>query len=127
MNSKSSNQESHWLPCEDGAIQSAAESVRALRAVEQRRRFLKATVTGSVCLAGAAFAGWSLFASNDKRRAVRGNRNYPGGISCAEVIRLMPEYVAQSLTNENLTNSIAVHLADCKHCRGIHHSMTHTA
>jgi len=124
MNSKNQKTEEQWLPCEEGAIGGAAASSQNRVNQRSRREFLRAASMASVVVVGAGFAGWSLFGQGeDKLRALRNNPNYPGGIACSEVQRLLPEYISNSISEAALNKSITVHLTKCKHCCDIHDSM----
>lgn len=119
MNSK----ENHWVPCEQGAIVGAAGLIRARQNQESRRQFLRSAATASVVVAGSAFAGWTLVNQGDKRNALYDNPNYPGGIACTEVKRLLAEYIDKSITEEKVLTAMEIHLPECKHCRDKYNMM----
>lgn len=119
MNSKTSQSKGQWLPCESGAIESAASSIRSRKDLAARRQFLRAAASATVVVAGAGLAGWSLFGQRDELNALYNNPNYPGGIACSEVQRLMVDYINESL-NDDVTESIKIHLTKCSHCCDVH-------
>ena len=112
MNRKVSKSESQWQPCDSGLIQGANESIRGAQIQQSRRQFLRKASAAAVVVAGAGFVGWSLM----NKKALQGNPNFPGGIACSEVIRLLPEYVSGSINDSNLVSSIDTHLGECGHC-----------
>jgi hypothetical protein len=127
MNPKSNRTDSNWQPCAKGAIGSASDLARSRSDVIARRQFLKSASAAAVVVAGAGFAGWSLLGQKDELGALRGNPNYPGGIACSEVKRLLPKYIVNVLPDQELVESISVHLAACSHCRDHRDALTKTA
>lgn len=117
MNLNVSKSESQWQPCDEGMIQGANESIRDVQRQQSRRQFLRKASASAVVVAGAGFVGWSLMKQNDPLNALHGNPNYPGGIACSEVVRLLPEYVGGAISNADLVSSIDAHLAECNHCK----------
>ena len=59
--------------------------------------------------------------------ALTNNPNYPGGIACSEVKRLLAEYIDKSLNDESLVVAIDEHLPECKHCRDKYDMMIQNA
>jgi hypothetical protein len=127
MNSKVSKTENQWQPCDQGLIQDANESIRGVRLQHSRRQFLRKASAAAVVVAGAGFVGWSLMKQDDPLRALHGNPNYPGGIACSEVLRLLPDYVTGSIDDLKLVSSIDEHIAECRHCSGKHEAMVEVA
>ena len=110
-----SNSESQWQPCDKGAIESANGLVRQEQLQQARRLFLR-NATTAVVATGVGFAAWSLFGPKDQLGDLYNNPNFPGGIACSEVKRLLPEYLANSLQDAKLVDSIVIHLGECDHC-----------
>lgn len=127
MNSKVSKSESQWQPCDQGLIQGANESIRDVQLQHSRRQFLRKASAAAVVVAGAGFVGWSLMKQDDPLNALHGNPNFPGGIACSEVVRLLPKYVAGAINDTDLVSSIDTHLGECGHCRHKHDAMTKVA
>jgi len=127
MNSKIPKSESQWQPCDQGLIQGASESNRGLREQQSRRQFLRKASAAAVVVAGAGFVGWSVLGENDPLKALHGNPNFPGGIACSEVRRLLPEYIGGSLSSTDLVSSIDTHLTECKDCCENHDSLIELA
>lgn len=120
MNSNSKNQ---WQPCDQGVIQEANGLVREGQLQQSRRMFLR-NATTAVVATGVGFAAWSLFGPKDQLGDLYNNPNFPGGIACSEVKRLLPEYIGGSLqSNTTLVSSIVEHLSQCTHCCEKHDSM----
>lgn len=124
MNTENSKSEDLWLPCGEGAIVNASASIRDRETQKTRRQFLRAATQATAVVAGLGFAGWTLFGEGgNDLRALRNNPNYPGGIACSEVQRLLTQYIDDSLNDADLKSSIDVHLAKCGHCCEIRDTM----
>lgn len=127
MNSKVSKSDSQWEPCGEGIIKLAGDTIREQQIQHSRRQFLrKASVTAAVVACGG-FAGWTLMGPKNQLNSLYDNPNFPGGIACSEVMRLLPEYVAGSLDETKLVASIDVHLEGCSHCRHKHEALLASA
>ena len=114
----------NWQPCTQGTISSASALVRSRKSAESRRSFLKSASAAAVVVAGGGFAAWTLQDGGDQRNALYNNPNYPGGIACSEVVRILPQYIDESMKDAELVENMDVHLAGCKHCRDKYNMMT---
>ena len=108
--------EMNWQPCSQGTISSASALVRSRKSVETRRSFLKSASAAAVVVAGGGFAAWTL-SGGDKLNTLYNNPNYPGGIACSEIIRILPEYIDESIKDAEIVENMSVHLAACDYCR----------
>lgn len=122
---KNSNNENQWQPCESGQIRFAGDSIRQKRQLESRRIFLR-RASAAVVTVGVGFAGWTLLGPKGpsvETPTFKGTPSPYGGIACRSVVRLLPEYIAQTINDAGQLESIEEHLAKCAPCRRSYDSL----
>lgn len=105
-----------WDPCPRGKLH---QMVRQRQARRRRRLVDRAAVTAATVLllvvAGVAVIS---FISN----SIGESTPHFGGIACAEVRDLLPQYAAGSLDAETAAK-VDTHLEECPHCRPLWEEM----
>lgn len=95
-----------WEPCPSGELRRMVGRIKTC----QRRQFLQKLggLAAGVAAVGAGgyAAAWWLSPSEDQPY---------GGITCTEVMAIMPLYHAGRL-DPDLANKVTIHLAKCSHC-----------
>jgi|SoiMetStandDraft_2_1073263.scaffolds.fasta_scaffold560479_1 Putative zinc-finger len=96
-----------WGRCPPGEVSRLG---RRLRGRRRRRLFLRAAVTtaAGVFVTGGVLGLWRAFSRP-------GEYDY-GGITCAEVVRLLDDYAAKKLPPAD-QDRVREHLARCPKCR----------
>ncbi len=127
---KPNNQDKLWAKCPPGAIQRVADSAMVSRTAKpavnlQRRNLLVGTATA----AGVAVLGGATYlATREPERnggSVTGatapvaNFNF-GGINCIDVVFAVPEYVENTIDDQETIEKIEKHLELCDKCRMVY-------
>lgn len=121
-----------WVKCPPGAIQKVADSSVVTRGVTtapnlQRRKMLigTATAAGVAVLAGGAYLATR---QSGQRGPVPRGTGVPvagynfGGVSCFEVVQVLPAYVGKTIDDPQEIVKIEKHLELCDKCRMIYQS-----
>ena len=103
-----------WEPCSRGILNQAAS------AQLRRRRFLKLIAGGTIVAAASAGGGVGFgvyLNSNSSARSTNNGDCLPvGGIACATVVDLIPNYIEGDL-EKLISEQITAHLMKCVSCR----------
>ena len=131
MNNQQTNNDQQWVKCPAGAIQKVADSAIVEKNSEPavnlpRRNLLAATATAAsvAALGGVAYLTLRQPAANRGPMPAMGAGSIPadyhGGISCVDVMKNLPAYIANNIKNPDKVKSIKEHLEMCDICREVY-------
>lgn len=124
MKVQTNNSDADWVQCPAGMIQNVANSVKVdfgsrNTAVLDRRQILTAAAT----VAGVAVLGGVLYSTSDNGSSGEAESGNPmmaknhAGISCADVVAVLPAYIASEMQDQQEVAKVAKHIELCQKCR----------
>ena len=128
MNNQETKDDDLWAKCPAGAIQKVADSAIVERNVKPavnlgRRDMLAASAGAAGVLALGSVAYFTLRQPESNNGPIPGlvggpvaTYNY-GGINCVEVMRSIPDYIADKIEDADKVESVREHIEKCDMCR----------